>query len=246
MRSPRTIGLLWAILGVLAILAIPRPDHDLLRLRDPNGFGDWFGSPDKVQPLYRTLKESSAAAWFGSPHKVQPLYRTLKESSTAPRRTWTVAPETRIALSFVGSDGELYPLELPASGKIVVDTRNLDLTHGTVLVRSPDDLGIPLLDVEVDILESSLGSAPREVGTSATGTARIRLRMGRVSIDLEGEFHVVRTAPNRLLVTVDHLPAIDLPQLGFAPAMEALARRFHVERLEREPSLELQLRLVAD
>jgi hypothetical protein len=221
------IGLLWALIAALAILGLPRPDDDQLSIRDPSGFGDWWGAPGEVQPLYQTLREST----------------------DTPRRPWRIDVDaTRIALSFGASDGEMYRLPLHASGEIVIDARNLDLSRGTLTLQVPTDLGVPLPvpTVEVDILGSDLGSAPREVATRAIGAARIRVRAGATSVDLEGLFEVVRLGPNRLLVTAHELPAIDLLGLGFEAAIKPLAKRFEVDWLEKDPSLVLEVHLVAD
>jgi len=200
---------------------MPRPDDDQLSLRDAQGFGDWFESPQPVEPLYRALKESDAG----------------------PRRTWRVdSSASRLAAEFVTGDGPTRTLPLGVSGDVVLDARNLDLSRGTVHVVLPD-LGVPLpVDrVHVDILGAALGTAPREVGARAVGEGRIRLRAGSTSLDLEGTFEVRRVAADRIEVVLHDFPGLDLPTLGLQAALGPLRARWETAHIEHQASANLRL-----
>lgn len=224
MRSPRTIVLLWVLVVAFTVWGMPRPDDDHLSIRDPDSFGSWFDSPSEVEPLYQTLPAEEADSV----------------------RSWALDPNAgRVVVEFVGADGNLHRLHPRVSGALSLDTRNLDLTRGVLQGEFADPLGDWPTKFGVQVLGSSIGTAPRRLGSKAVGPMRLRVAMHERSIDLAGTVTITRVADDRMTVSAHQIGGVDLAGLELEAALPELAKRVGAQWLEAIPTVRLDLVLEA-
>lgn len=192
------------LLGSLVVLLLPRPPKTPAAVKGREALTRWGCSAETEDPLYRTVEPR---AWRG----VEP---------------WTLQPESQAVVEVVYDGDRIEPLAFPLSGQLRFDTRNLDAVEGTLAVEvAPLGKKAPQVGEQlrawapamaVEVVEASVGTAPRFDGGEARGEVTFALRIG----DWRGEYTgpvAVRRLDDDSFALFSPLPttgALDAPGTG--------------------------------